>query len=198
MSAPLHHPPSPAAEVQAGAGRGTPVAAAPPAFAQVFLEYSPQVIRVLRRLGVAEADIEDVAQEVFLAVHRALPRFEGRAKVSTWIYTICIRVSRDYRSKAYRRLERPAEVIEAVSVRDPERVSQGRRALMALDRSLAQLPREQREVFVMHEIESIPIREVAAAVGGSKFAAYRRLYAARRFIRQALKDHIADRGDHGE
>jgi len=55
-------------------------------FAEIFRAHAPRVWRALRRLGVREADVEDLCQEVFVVVHRKLPAFEGRSALSTWIY----------------------------------------------------------------------------------------------------------------
>ncbi|WP_437873491.1 RNA polymerase sigma factor [Sorangium sp. So ce363] len=56
-----------------------------PSFEQLFFEHAPFVWRALRRLGVHEADAEDVCQEVFMIVHRRLASFEGRSSVQTWL-----------------------------------------------------------------------------------------------------------------
>ena len=74
---------------------------------QIFDEHARYVWRTLRHLGVADADLEDVCQEVFVTVHRKLPEFEGRSKLRTWLYGICLRVASDYRRRAYVRRERP-------------------------------------------------------------------------------------------
>src|SRR5262245_7483674 len=66
---------------------------------QIFDEHARYVWRTLRHLGVADADLEDVCQEVFVTVHRKLPEFEGRSKLRTWLYGICLRVASDYRRR---------------------------------------------------------------------------------------------------
>lgn len=53
------------------------------AFAQVYEQHAALVWRSLRRLGVREADLEDVTEEVFVVVHRKLPGFDGRSTVKT-------------------------------------------------------------------------------------------------------------------
>ena len=70
--------------------------------AAIFREHAPYVWRVLRRMGVREADVEDVTQEVFVVVHRRLPEFEGRSAMRTWIYGICLRVASDHRRRGKR------------------------------------------------------------------------------------------------
>src|SRR5688500_13031343 len=52
---------------------------------RVFRDHAPYVWRVLRRLGVREADMEGASQAVFLAVHRRQAAFDGRCGVKTWL-----------------------------------------------------------------------------------------------------------------
>jgi len=70
------------------------------AFEQVYRAHFRLVWRILRSLGVRDVDLLDVTHDVFLVVHRQLPTFEGRAQVSTWLFSICRWVARDYRRSA--------------------------------------------------------------------------------------------------
>ena len=65
----------------------TPATAESPArsFQQVYAECAPFVWRSLRRLGVRDADLEDVCQEAFVVVHRRLPELDGSASPRTWL-----------------------------------------------------------------------------------------------------------------
>jgi RNA polymerase sigma-70 factor (ECF subfamily) len=159
------------------------VALAVPSYAEVFRTYSGFVWRVLLRLGVAESDVEDVAQEVFLGIHRTLPTFEGRCALRTWIYGICHRRAIDYRRRARVRPE--------VATEDPPEQSQEASQDTGLDLELVRtrlnellesLDEDKRSVFVMFEIEGIPMEEVAEIVGCPLQTAYSRLYAARRKV----------------
>jgi RNA polymerase sigma-70 factor (ECF subfamily) len=80
-----------------------------PNLREVFDEHARYIWRALRHLGVADADAEDVCQEVFVTAHKKLPEFEGRSSLRTWLYGICLRHASDYRRKAYVRKERPHE-----------------------------------------------------------------------------------------
>jgi RNA polymerase sigma-70 factor, ECF subfamily len=159
-------------------------------FARLFAEFAPYVLRVLPRMGVAASDVEDVAQDVFITVHRALPSFQGRSSVRTWVYGICIRVAGNYRQKAHRRRERlmaaPEEQAGQVDGRTPARELEAQRTLAALDDALSQLSDVQRAVFVLHEIEQLPMTEIAVALECPKFTVYARLYAARQSVRAKL------------
>src|SRR5262245_19722044 len=70
-------------------------------FKEVYDEHFRFVWRSLRRLGVPESDVADAVQDVFIVVHRRLGEFEGRSKVTTWLYGICYRVAHDRRRLAH-------------------------------------------------------------------------------------------------
>src|SRR6188474_2580416 len=74
-------------------------------FRQIYDEHFRFVWRSLARLGVRESDLGDVTQEVFVIVHRKLSEFEGRSKVTTWLFGIAMRVARDHRQSAVVRRE---------------------------------------------------------------------------------------------
>src|SRR5690606_13923988 len=84
-----------AARVSAPSAGGA--AGALPSLDEIFRAHAPFAWRALRRLGVAEADVDDVCQDVFMVVHRKLDAFEGRSSMRTWIYGICARTASDYR-----------------------------------------------------------------------------------------------------
>lgn len=157
-------------------------------FDAVFRAHAAYVLRVLPRLGIASADLEDVCQEVFVVVHRMLPGFEGRSTLKTWIYGIALRVARSYRRRAYRRREIPTEhPPESGSAHTSAPCSIERsQELALLDQALESLSEAQRELIVLFEIEELSIAEVAQATSTSKFTIYSRLYAARR----ALERHV--------
>jgi RNA polymerase sigma-70 factor (ECF subfamily) len=152
-------------------------------FEAMFQQFAPYVMRVLPRMGVAERDLDDVLQEVFLAVYRALPSFEGRSSERTWVYGICIRTCSNYRQRAYHRREQmPGTLPEAVHASTPEHALQTSTALAQLDAALAAVQPKDREVFVLFEIEQLTVLEIAEALRCSKFTVYTRLYRARRKV----------------
>lgn len=165
----------------------SPVETARDDFRALFRAHAPFVWRVLRRLGVSEADVEDVAQEAFLVVHRRLSEFEGRSQLRTWIYGICVRVASDHRRRAHVRRElatdRPPE--RSGSAPQPRELEQ-RQARALLDAALAELDDDKRAVFVLYEIEELPMKEVADALACPLQTAYSRLHAARRELRERL------------
>ncbi len=165
--------------------------------AALFHEHAAFAWRLLRRLGVADADADDVCQEVFLTVHRRLPDFEGRSSTRTWVYGICIRVAADYRKRTRSRREVPSPQPpdRAVDANQEDHVAL-REARALLDRVLDTLDDDRRAAFVLYEIEELPLREVASALGCPLQTAYSRLQAARREVEDALHRLRAKEDDH--
>lgn len=81
-------------------------------FEQIVVEHQAMVFRTLVRLTGRREDVEDLAQEVFLRLYRALPAFRGEAQLSTYLYRIVVNVAQD-EWKRRRRLERPLVSISA-------------------------------------------------------------------------------------
>ncbi|MDF3070375.1 MAG: polymerase sigma factor RpoE [Polyangiaceae bacterium] len=159
----------------------------------VFDEHARYVIRTLRHFGVKEADVEDVAQEVFVTVHRKLPEFEGRSKLRTWLYSICLRVASDYRRRAYVVRERPTS---SPPVDDGERSGAEPDATLEsrafVQKLLEALDDDKRAVLVLYEIEGLTMREVAEVIGCPLQTAYSRLHAARDLLREAWQQSEKD------
>jgi len=155
-------------------------------FERIFQEHAPYVWRALRRLGVAEADADDVCQDVFIVVHRKLGTFLG-GSVRTWLYGICLRVASEHRRRPYRHREEVVEAVpdEAVGPSQEEELER-RRTLALLDAALDQLDDDKRAVFVLFELEQMAMVDVAEAAGCPLQTAYSRLYAARKIVEASL------------
>lgn len=153
---------------------------APRCLNEVLQEYARFVLGLLGKLGVARSDIDDVAQEVYLAIHAELPSFEARSSFKTWLCGVCRHKAADYRRKRARRQlltsTRPAEL--APEGECPQGALLQQEAKEALRRAVARLPDEQLEVFVLHAVEDLPMRDVAALVGCPIDTAYTRYRVA--------------------
>jgi RNA polymerase sigma-70 factor, ECF subfamily len=157
-----------------------------PSLRTVFDEHARYVIRTLRHLGIKEADVDDVAQEVFVTVHRKLAEFEGRSKLRTWLYAICLRVASDHRRRAYIVRERVTDSppVDGGERRgdEPDTSLESRAFVQKL---LESLDDDKRAVLVLYEIEGLTMREVAEVIGCPLQTAYSRLHAARDLLRDA-------------
>jgi RNA polymerase sigma-70 factor (ECF subfamily) len=182
----LTAPTEPAGE-SGDADAAAPVDAA--AFARLFASEAPRVWRLLRRLGVRQAELEDLCQEVFLVVYQRWHEFRGDAALSTWVYGIALR-----KGIGHCRLKRVRAARASVSEQDapgvpPEQAhaleqAERQRVLLA---ALDKLGDAQREVFVLFELEELPMREIADALSLPLHTAYGRLYAAREQLAAELR-----------
>ncbi len=164
-------------------------------FDDVVREHGSYLWRLLRRLGVREADVDDVWQETFIVVHRNLGGFEGRSSLRTWLSSIAIRVVSDYRNRAHRRHEQTTdEVPDGGQPATQDQTLLQKQRLAVLDKLLRELKPEQREVLVLYEFGELPMSEVARAVGCPVQTAYSRLNAAKRFLETSVKRFAATQG----
>lgn len=156
-------------------------------FAKIYTEFLPGVWRALRHLGVQEKDLEDQTQEVFIVALRKLPTFEGRSSLRTWVYGICLRVAAAYRRSPARSREIVGEsYAERHTSETPETALELRESARLLAHSLSTLTHEQREVFVLYEIEELSMSEIVTILGCPAQTAYSRLHAARKTVQQML------------
>ena len=158
-------------------------------FREIYDAHFLFVWRSLRRLNVPEADTPDATQEVFLVVHRRLPEFEWRAKITTWLYRICIHVARDRRRRAHVRREVPTTdelELRADPAADTEAAAQRLQALEQLQAALAQMDLEQRAVFTLFELEGMTGQQIADILEIPLGTVYSRLRLGRESFRKAI------------
>lgn len=134
-------------------------------FRSLYDTHVAMVVRTLRRFGVPDAALDDATQDVFTVVHGKLERFEGRSTVRTWIFGIARRVARNHRPPERETLadEGTLDYLESLSFRGGrvEEIEQAR----LLYRLLGRLTAEQREVFLLVELEQFSVREASEITG---------------------------------
>jgi RNA polymerase sigma-70 factor (ECF subfamily) len=159
-----------------------------PGFDAVYRDYFPFVWRSAKRLGAHEAALDDLVQEVFVIVHRRLADFAGRSALRTWLFGITLRVVRDHR-RSLARKSHPGSVepdsLES-GASDPGEALEKAEAMRLLHSVLNELEDRRREVFVMSELEQLPIGDIAGLLGINVNAAYARVRVARQAFERAL------------
>lgn len=187
-----------------GPASHTPVAssgAGVTTFDELYEAHFSFVWRSARRLGAPEASLDDVVQEVFMVVHRRFATFEGRSSLKTWLFGITLRVVRDHR-RAGKKHPAPAPVdpdavtgasAEATmgTVPGPAEAAERGEAVRVLHQVLDVMDDERRAIFVMAELEQIPVVEIAQTLGLGINSAYSRLRAAREDFEAAVQRHRA-------
>jgi RNA polymerase sigma-70 factor (ECF subfamily) len=167
-------------------------------FENFYREHFAFVWRTVRRLGTDAAFVEDVAQEVFVVVHRRLGEFEGRSTAKTWLYGIVRRVVADHRRTLRRKPLTAGGGDEAEAPTAPEEgpdASAERAERVALlHRLLAGLDEAKREVFILSELEGLTLAEISEALSVNQNTVASRLRAARREFEIALDQVSEDDG----
>jgi RNA polymerase sigma-70 factor (ECF subfamily) len=161
-------------------------------FNEVYDENCGFVWRCLRALGVAPAQLDDAAQDVFLAVHRALPGFRGEAELRTWLYGIVNNVAFKQRRTVARKGRAEALLTEpAGGGPTPDEQAQDAQAAEFVAQFAARLDDRKRDVFVLALVEGLAIPEVAQILQVPLNTAYTRLRSVRAELRAALERHGA-------
>ncbi len=168
-------------------------AARPTSAAEVFREHGAFVFRLLRRLGVPDADLDDATQDVFIIVHRSLDRYEEQNRMRAWLSRIAVR-----EASRHRRMRRPQGTVDVDHLVEgnlpgPEEALQASQAREDFERLVSVLDEDRRAVFVLYEVEEMPMEDVASAVGCPVPTAYSRLRSARKLVLAAARRLEAQR-----
>lgn len=163
----------------------------PPDFPALYRSEFTYVWKTLRRLGAPSRDIEDLAHDTFVVVHRHLPDYDPARPLRPWLFGIAVRVLSDYR-RAFRNshelLQPGRSVGQAVDGAPPqdEKLA-GDQARALLLRALDVLDLDRRVVLVMHDLDEVPMPEIAVALAIPLNTAYSRLRLARADVAAAIK-----------
>lgn len=153
------------------------------AFRAAYDAHGAFVWRNLRRLGVADADVEDKLQEVFVVAHRRWSEFVDRGHgPRAWLFQIALRVAADARRHRRRHPVDPDGGLaqDRQSIEPPQSAAIAKRqALDFLDRCLAVIELNKRAVLVLHEIEEMTAPEIARTLEIPLNTVYSRLRVAR-------------------
>jgi RNA polymerase sigma-70 factor, ECF subfamily len=152
------------------------------AFEELVRRYQNRVFGVTLRMLGNWADAEEVAQEVFLRVHRSVGDFRGESKLSTWLYAIASRLclNRLASGRVRPTLESDDAVLRIESSdADPGEHLERAEVEAALQRAIAELPEERRIVVVLRDLEGLAYEDIAHALGLELGTVRSRLHRAR-------------------
>jgi RNA polymerase sigma-70 factor (ECF subfamily) len=156
--------------------------------ADVYRAHAGFVWRVVRRLGVPEAALEDVVHDVFLVVHRRLHEYDGRAAMTTWLFGIARGVAANHRRGVQRADRKLAVVPPPAEAIDPETGAARSEAAEFVRAFLDGLDEERRLLFHLADVEGMKVPEIAEAMGLNLNTAYSRLRATRELFQRALAE----------
>lgn len=177
----------PEREPAPGAGRT-------PSIEELYEERFAYVCHLLRRFGVPERHVEDVAQEVFITVHRRLPTYDATRPLLPWLCGVALHVAKDHQRLARHHREvlmdhdGHDEVDEAP---DPEQLTGAEQQRRLVHTFMQTLDIDRRAVLSMHDIDGMPMTDIASALGIEASTGYKRLETARRDMKAAAARHAA-------
>jgi RNA polymerase sigma-70 factor (ECF subfamily) len=166
------------------------------AYVEFIRMHERRVSSIIGRILDDARDVDEVTQDTFVQIWRALPKFRGDAAVSTWIY----RIATNAALMRARRRRIPQVTFEAVgelawlgdadaTTMDAER----RRRIAAVRAALTQLPVEQRAAVALRDIEGLSTAEAADVLGLAEPALKTRLHRGRMRLRSLLAEHAESR-----
>ena len=165
----------------------TPGAAAPD-FRELFEQQFSYVWNVLRRLGIAERDLEDLTQQVFLQVHGQLPNYDSARPLRPWLFSFAYHAASNYRALARHRIELSIvapEQADSVPGADEQLIT--RQELQLAELALTRVAVDRRAVLLLHEVEGHSVPEIAQTLEIPLNTAYSRLRLARQEYELAVR-----------
>ncbi len=163
-------------------------------FNQLIMRWERPIYALAYRTIGREEEARDVCQETFLRAFRALPRFRGQAKFSSWLYRIALNLCRDWMRRERRSptVQPPedADLMDLAAAKEPTESIEdlvARRDLTRLvEQAMAHLPEEQRTAIVLKEYHGLTFQEIADLVGCPLSTVKTRLYQGLTVLRREL------------
>jgi RNA polymerase sigma-70 factor (ECF subfamily) len=156
-------------------------------FKELFESEFDYVWFTLRRLGVPTCDLEDLAHDVFIRIHKRLTDYDPSRPLRPWLFGFAYRLASDYRRLARHRFERLDERIEVADPAPSAADQLDRKQMLDLAWiALGDLDLEQRAVFILHDVEGLPASQIAEVLNIPLNTGYSRLRLARKQFSRTL------------
>jgi RNA polymerase sigma-70 factor (ECF subfamily) len=153
----------------------------------LFDEQFDYLWNTLRRLGVRDADTEDLVHEVFLKIYQRRAQYDPGRPLRPWLFGFAHRVAADYRRLARNRFEVLVTPADAANAPAPEEGIEARERKALVYAALQSVELERRAVLVMHDLDGVTIPEIARTMEIPVNTAYSRLRLAREDLAAAAR-----------
>lgn len=165
-----------------------------------------RIYAMIRNMIHQEADAWDLSQEVFIKAWNALPRFEAKAKFTTWLYRIAHNAVYDWTRK--RKIDSAGELNDEIFEREridsasfttpsggesPDTTMAHGELRRKIEIALAKLSPEHREVVILKDVQGLSYKEIAEAMSSTLGTVMSRLFYARQKLQALLKDEYESR-----
>lgn len=172
------------------------------AFAELVEKYKHPVMNLVARLIRDEAEAEDVAQNVFIQVHKSAARYQPSAKFTTWLFTIARNLCLN---EIRRRARHPTDSIDATHPHDddqparqfpdaknfsPDHAALHGELELKIEEALASLPENQRTAIILFQRQEMSYEEIAGVIGTSLSATKSLIFRGREVLKERLKAYL--------
>lgn len=162
------------------------------AMERLYHQYKRRVFGMAHRI-VGASDAEEVAQEVFVRIFRALANFRGDSALSTWIYRLTVNAALSHLAKRGRRHEVGDDGLTELPA--PPIAERDSALAARIQAALAELPAGYRAILVLHDVEGLSHEECASILECRVGTCKSQLHKARARMRELLGDSLAPGGD---
>ncbi len=177
------------------------------AFNQLVLLYERRVFALVYRMVGRRDEAEDLAQEVFVQVFKAIDQFRGDSKLSTWIFRIAVNLCKnrikylarrktDAQEELGERLERSAFTsARGVSVGEigrPDELVEGMQLERIVKAAIEQVEPDFREVLILRDVEDLSYEEIGAITGLAEGTVKSRIHRARAQLKSLVEQALGD------
>ena len=172
------------------------------AFNELVITYQRRVFALVFRMLGRREEAEDLAQEVFVQVFKAIDQFRGDSKLSTWIYRIAVNLCKNRAKYLSRRHANDQDDVDAMADRlpfsaakgvsvggisRPDELVEGMQLEMVVKRAIAQIEPEFREVLILRDVEDMSYEEIAEVTGLADGTVKSRIHRARAQLRTLVE-----------
>ena len=178
------------------------------AFNELVEAYEYRVFRLVHRMLGRRDEAEDMAQEVFVQVFKAIGQFRGDAKLSTWIYRIATNLCKNRIKYLARRHDGAQDEFDAMAdrapmsqakgvtfgdVARPDQMVEGYQVEDIVQRCMRELDHEFREVLVLRDIEDLSYEEIAEITGVADGTVKSRIHRARSALKSKVERALGEK-----
>lgn len=171
------------------------------AFTPIVNRYRERIYKLIYRWVRHHETAEDLCQEVFLKAWQALPRFDGRSLIYSWLYRIAVNCSKDFLRSQHRQIafacealpDNPDDVLQMTRMQPgPDEILEKKEFRSIISECVRQLPSRQRRVFYLYYRDGLLIKEIASHLNKSESTIKSRLYHARQKLQHMLRPYLQD------
>ena len=178
------------------------------AFNELVELYEARVFRLLLRMLGRRDEAEDMAQEVFVQIFKAVGTFRGDSKLSTWIYRVSVNLCKNRMKYLSRRHTDGEDELEPVAERasldeakgvtfgdiaQPDRLVEGYQLERVLQICIAELEPDFREVLILRDLEDLTYEELSEITGLPEGTVKSRLHRARGMLKQSVERRMGEK-----